>query len=120
MKPQHILVSFWLAGGAAMAQPMGTQDFGRWVQQERDRIAAEREVLERRWFEDERACYQRFAVNDCLRQARRQHRAALADLRRQEVLISDEERQRQAQERLRRLEQGGGAEAGGSPPRTAP
>jgi len=109
MKLLITLASLWLSAASVMAQPIGEEDFGHWAQQERDRIAAEREMLERRWFDGERACYQRFAVNDCLRQARRQHRAALADLRRQEVLINDEERQRQATERLRHLEQKPGA-----------
>ena len=51
------------------------------------------------------ACYQRFAVNDCLNQSRRAEREIMADLRRQEVLINDARRKRRAAEQLLRADE---------------
>jgi colicin import membrane protein len=56
------------------------------------RIQSERKVVEGRAAIDEAGCYQRFAVNDCLHDVRAQRRAALQDLRRQEISINDAER----------------------------
>ncbi len=105
MKPLILLIALLLHVMPISAQPMGHEDFERWAQDERARIAAEQDALQRRWIDQERACYQRFAVNDCLRQAHRQQREAQADLRRQEIVINDEERKRKGASRLRQLEQ---------------
>ena len=53
----------------------------------------------------ESACYQRFAVNDCLKELQPAHRAVLADLKHQEVLLHDRERTQQAAQQLQRAEQ---------------
>ncbi len=76
-----------------------------------DRIAAEREALstQRQAIEEQhearlRACWQRFAVNDCLREARRSRHAALDPLRPKELELNAQEREwrtRQRDERLR-------------------
>ena len=71
----------------------------------RARISAERKAVEADFGAKERACYQRFAVNDCLQAARNQRREALATLRREEIALNDAERQRKAAERLQALEQ---------------
>ena len=87
-----------------------------WAQQDeadqalRTRIAAERAQAEARYKADEKACYGKFAVNDCLNDARKQRRAVLADLRRQEVVLNDVERKRKAAERARSLEERSSAE----------
>lgn len=75
------------------------------VQAERDRIAAERSRLAERSAEEQRGCHQKFAVNDCLDGARARQREALDDLRRQEVLLNDGERQRKAGEQVRKLDE---------------
>lgn len=72
---------------------------------ERARIAAERSKVEARYQHEERACWGRFAVNDCLAESRAKRRSALADLRRQEISLNDAERKQRAAERLRSLEQ---------------
>lgn len=73
---------------------------------ERARIRQEREAAERRFAERERACQLRFAVNDCVHEARQQRRDVLADLRRQDILLNDAERKRKAAEALRKLDEG--------------
>jgi colicin import membrane protein len=68
------------------------------------RINAQRERAEAEYAAQEKACYSRFAVNDCIETARKRRRDALADLRRQEVALNDAERRRRAAERLRDIE----------------
>ena len=76
-----------------------------------------RETQQRKWIADTRekyrvdfaireaACYQRFAVNDCLLESRRLQRELMADLRRQEVLINDTQRKRRAARQLLRADE---------------
>jgi colicin import membrane protein len=73
---------------------------------ERARIAAERKQVDAAFQGEEKACYGKFAVNDCLKDARSKRRAALADLRRQEISLNDAQRKRAAAERLRSIEEG--------------
>lgn len=96
---------FHALSSQAQAGPQGAADATR---EARARIAAEREQLQLRFAQQERACYQRFAVNDCLREARGQQREALAQLRRQEIALNAEARQRREIERVRRLGRGSG------------
>lgn len=70
---------------------------------ERDRIAREREVLAARRQQDEAACHQRFAVEDCLRGVRARAREAQDRLRAQEIELNDAERREKAAERLRAI-----------------
>jgi len=85
------------APGAAAAAP----DF----QGDRERIAAQRRVIEERFQQQESACYQRFAVNDCLREARRTRRTSEDELKRQEAAINDIERKRRGADQLRRIDE---------------
>lgn len=75
-----------------------------------ERIKADRGRVEAIFRAEEKACYGKFAVNDCLNAARARRRQALADLRRQEVLLNDAERRRRAAERLREMEERTSAE----------
>ena len=45
-------------------------------------------------------CYQKFAVNDCLREARNVRRDLMADLRKQSLALRDAQARQKAQERL--------------------
>ncbi|MGV3571062.1 MAG: hypothetical protein ACO1PB_10725 [Ramlibacter sp.] len=82
--------------GAARAQD---------VDAERRRIRDDRAQVDAAFDAAQQACYRRFAVNDCLDAARRQRNAAVADLRRQEVLLNDTERKRRAAQRLREIDE---------------
>lgn len=67
---------------------------------ERSRIQAERAREAVRYQAEEAACYARFAVSDCLHQARVQRRGVLDKLRQQELVLNDAERKRKALEQL--------------------
>ena len=67
---------------------------------ERRRIAGERAAAHARYNEDRRACWQRFAVNACLDQARERRRAALDALRHDELTLNAQERERRTAARL--------------------
>ena len=90
-----------LAATAVAAAPAAAEA----PEAERARIAAWRSRVEAQYQTEERACWGKFAVNDCLAEARAKRRSALADLRRQEILLNDAERKQRAAERLRAGEQ---------------
>ena len=71
----------------------------------RAQIQAERQALQAGRSSDEAACYQQFAVHDCLNQVRARVREAENRLRRQELQINDEERREKADERRRSIEE---------------
>jgi hypothetical protein len=97
--------------GAALAQPAPPPEDEAFLQAERERIAQQRRQEEGRFALQEAACYQRFAVNDCLREVRVRRRAVLEDFRRQEVMISDIERKRRGADQIRRQEEKNSAQA---------
>lgn len=69
------------------------------VAAERARLKQERERAEAEYQAQEKACYGKFAVNDCLATAKSRRREAVSDLRRQEVALNDAERKRKAAQR---------------------
>ncbi|RZI69370.1 MAG: hypothetical protein EOP79_01975 [Variovorax sp.] len=71
---------------------------------ERARLKEERSVVDRRAKQEQVACYQKFAVEDCLRESRRQRRTLDDDLKRQEAAINDIDRKRRAAAQLERLD----------------
>jgi hypothetical protein len=71
---------------------------------ERELIAVQRSEQESHFQQWQQVCYQRFAVNDCLIQARRERRGVLDELRRREVLLNDLARQNQAIDELNRIQ----------------
>ncbi|MDR2127814.1 MAG: hypothetical protein LBP52_01910 [Burkholderiaceae bacterium] len=84
--------------------------------QEKARIAQGRQAAQARYAEAEKQCWQKFAVNDCLRKARLERRAQLDVLRQQEWALDDLERAARADARQRalrakQLEAGGAADA---------
>ncbi len=74
------------------------------VSAERQRVAAERSGHEAAYQQAERRCYSQFAVSDCLRDARKDRRLVMDELRRQELLLNDMERKTKALEALKRIE----------------
>jgi colicin import membrane protein len=72
---------------------------------ERARISAERARLEAGFLTEDVVCYKKFAVNYCLGKVNSRRREALADLRRQEISLNDEERRIKGAEQLRRTEE---------------
>lgn len=75
------------------------------VEGERSRIQAERVRAEASYQAQETVCYARFAVTDCIRQARVHRREALETLRRQEVLLNDAERKRKVLAQIEQIKE---------------
>lgn len=76
------------------------------VEAERERIHALRLEQDRIYQSAEKACYARFAVSDCLRTARADRRAVLGELRRQELILNDLQRQGKAAAAYQRIQDG--------------
>jgi colicin import membrane protein len=95
---------FWLAA-ASLAQAALAQDVDAPAAAERARIAAERSQVEASFRTQEKDCYGKFAVNDCLSAARARRREAISDLRRQEISLNDADRKRKGAERQRAIEE---------------
>ena len=72
---------------------------------EKSRIAEERKAVEARYDKERAVCYQKFAVQDCINDARRKRRTEVDGLNRQEAVINDAERKRRAAAELDKLEQ---------------
>lgn len=72
---------------------------------ERMRISAERTRLEAGFTNENAACYKTFFVNNCLDEVKNRQRDALADLRRQEVLLNEQDRKSKAAEQVRKTEE---------------
>ena len=64
---------------------------------ERSRIAAEQNAARQRFEQAEKACWKRFAVNDCVSRARQQRRQTQDRLRQQELALNALERRLAAQ-----------------------
>ena len=66
----------------------------------REHLQQQRQALDRSLRQNEAACYQRFAVQDCLRQVRQATRQAQADVRQQAAALDAAERRERANRRL--------------------
>lgn len=111
------VLALWLCHGLARAQnpstpPMQTQEEGvtpapfdaEHDARERARIKHERERVEAQYKESLADCYQRFAVNACLRDARRARRVVIDRLRGEEIVLDDAKRLAEAQAQKQRIE----------------
>lgn len=72
---------------------------------ERERLKAERSAAERHFRERERDCYQRFAVNSCLKRTRRERRVVIENIKRQEIMLNDARRAYEAERQRQRVQQ---------------
>jgi hypothetical protein len=75
------------------------------INAERARIEADRAREKARIEKEEADCYQRFAVNDCLREVHVRQRGVMEELRRQEIILNDADRKRRAQEQARLIDE---------------
>ena len=91
-----------LSLGAAMAQSPAQEKDNNAL--ERSKIAAERARLEAGFQAEEAACKSRFAVNACLLEIRPRRNAAIADLRRQDLLINEAERKARGADQSQKTE----------------
>ena len=95
----------WLLLACASAAAQDAGDAAQSQDAQRARIAQLRETYQADLHVQEAACYQRFAVNDCLLERRRTARELLADLRRQEIVLNDAQRKRRAAQQLLRADE---------------
>lgn len=95
------LIIFALLGEDAQAQtltsaaPVPTVSY----EAQRARIEQERGLAQTRFDQAAVLCYQRFAVNDCLRDARDLRRDVFANLRQQSLAVRDAQARQKAAER---------------------
>lgn len=95
----------WVAWASLLvASVSGAQSTAEMAAMRKD-IEVQRGTVEQKHLADKTACYQQFAVNDCLLQARTRYGAALAELKRQDVLLNDEDRKRRAAAQVRKIEE---------------
>ncbi len=91
------LTTSWLGAQSLL----GEQEF---IRAERQEIAVQREAVLAVYQQEAKACWQKFAVNACLREARNKRRTALEPLRQSELLLNEQERQWRTEQRDLRLE----------------
>lgn len=65
---------------------------------ERTSLALDREKIQSQFNEKEAACYKKFAVDSCLKNAHTERRAALAEIKRKELAMNDLQRQKKKAE----------------------
>jgi colicin import membrane protein len=106
---------------ATMALPLWAQTVAATGQAdfeaERARLSQERKVIEERFNVEQKACYQKFAVEGCLQESRQKRRAASDDIKRQEAAINGIERKRRGAAEMDKLEE---KKAGERPQDSAP
>lgn len=86
-----------LPAGALVAKPLQ-------VDAQRLAINAKRQQLEAGFAAEDALCYERFAVNNCLQKVNVKRQVSMADLRRQDVLLNDQERKRHGAQEISRIE----------------
>ena len=91
--------------GIAAAQASTAEAGPLGIDAERAKIGVERTRLEAGFLAENHACHEKFAVNSCLRKVNARRREAMAELRRQEVALNDEERRIRGEQEIRRIEE---------------
>jgi colicin import membrane protein len=91
---RKLVCCLWLGGAIAQVQAPANLDG------ERERIARDRAAVGARFSEREADCQHRFAVTDCVNDAKKEQREALAPLRRQANALDDALRKQHAARRL--------------------
>lgn len=97
-----LLALLGAASGTANAQ---AGDQPRSIDAQRMEVNLERERLEADFLNEEAICYRKFAVNSCLKNVNTKRREAMAELRRQEILLNDEDRKIKGAEQLRKTQE---------------
>lgn len=108
MKSAKFVVVAALLGGALPAVSLGQVDSRgaeTAAEAELARIRSQRVLIEGAFASEEQACYQKFAVYDCVGRARAVRREAMADLRRQELAVNASEARRRGAEQISRTEE---------------
>ena len=97
------LLVAWLGGAAATERPLSAVPADAAAQ--RQAIAAEKAMVERRFNSDKLACQHRFQVNDCVAQAKVERRHAISRLQQQSLQLDEAQRRHKAALRLQLQQQ---------------
>ena len=102
-----LVIGFFFAALIADVSAQGSSPEGQQntINAQRRAISAERDRLERGFLTEDATCYKKFAVNNCLGNVNVRRRESMAELRRQEILLNDEERKIKGAEQFRRTEE---------------
>ena len=94
-----------------LAHAQATNDVPDAIAKERAVLSARRDAVLAEFETRSQVCWQKFAVNHCLMQARRIRRADMQPIRQAELALNEQERQWRTQQRNERLQnkQGEGA-----------
>ncbi len=77
---------------------------------ERERINTQRPRLDAGFTVEDIACYKKFLINQCLAEVKVRRDAVMADFRRQEISLDQQERQENGAEQMRKIEEKSSAE----------
>lgn len=91
------LSTSWLCAQSLVGEP-------EFIRVQREALASQRAEVMAVYEEDAKACWQKFAVNACLSDARKTRRTALEPLRQQDLLLNAQERQWRTEQRDVRLQ----------------
>lgn len=97
-------------GAGAWAQTLEERDLA--IAQERAQLARQREQVQQDYDHAAKACWQRFAVNDCLAKARQARRTQSEPLRQRELELNALYRALREERRQLRLQDAGAPGAG--------
>lgn len=95
-----VLAAVCMVGAAQAADDMAVMDH---VVTPRERIRVQRAAVDAEFAKAQQACLMRFAVTDCERHAKRERRAAMDLLRREELTLNDLDRQANAAAAINRV-----------------
>ena len=91
------LTTSWLGAQSLLGEP-------EFIRAERQELTVQRESVMAVYQQEAKACWQKFAVNACLKEARNNRRTALEPLRQRDLLLNEQERQWRTEQRDLRLE----------------
>lgn len=91
------LSSSWLGAQSLVGEP-------EFIRVQREAIAKDRAEVSAVYQQAATLCWQKFAVNACLREARQQRREALEPLRQSDLTVNTQERAWRTEQRNLRLE----------------
>ncbi|MEO6319554.1 MAG: hypothetical protein ABIR56_02705 [Polaromonas sp.] len=100
-----VLTLLTLLGGFAVAQTGVLSGQSGNIDAQRAAIIAKRSRLDAGFLTEDASCYKKFAVNNCLGKVNTRRREAWASLRRQEILLNDEERRIKGEEQVRKTQE---------------
>lgn len=104
LPPSAPLADSSAAEPSRLSPPILDSDVPEVLAQQRRALSAQREVILSAYEKQKQGCWQKFAVNPCLTEARRVRRQALEPIQKQELALNAQERLWRTEQRDRRLQ----------------